>query len=237
MFRNLFILFFISGSLSAFAQNKTNQFDAQGKRDGRWVKTYEDSEQIRYEGTFEHGQEVETFKFYRKDSKKQPHATKTYHTKNDSVLLKFFTQKGKLVSEGNVIAKKREGKWKFYHKNNENLMMVETYRNDSLDGLKSIYFPNGKIAEKQNYQNGIKDGKNVMYSENGTLLQEYIYKNGKLDGPSKVYDGKGILSSEGAYKNGLRHGVWKFYKNGKVDKTKKYPIDRPKLKAKTQDTD
>lgn len=237
MLRNLFIPFILSASLSAFAQNKTNQFDAQGERNGRWVKTYKDSEQIRYEGTFKHGQEVGTFKFYQEESKKQPHATKTYHTKNDSVLLKFFTQKGKLVSEGNVIDKKREGKWKFYHKDNENIMMVETYHNDSLNGLKSIYFPNGKIAEKQTYQNGIKDGKNLVYAENGTLIQEYIYKSGQLNGPSKVYDAKGNLSSEGNYKDGLRDGIWKFYKNGKVDEIKEYPIERPKLKAKAKDAD
>lgn len=208
------------------AQTKPiNQRDAKGKRHGVWKKFYEDSEQLQYEGAFDHGKEIGTFKFYSQKGGK-PMATKTYYPENDTLVLKFYTQDGDfLKSQGTMIDKSREGIWKYYKKGyKDNLLMTETYRNNQLHGTKTIYFPDGKVTEIEHYSNGRKEGKKQVYSLKGQLLQEYEFKNGKLNGPSTVYDASGKKISEGAYKNGLRYGEWKFYEEGKLDSTQTYPI-------------
>ena len=51
-------------SLTTLVAQGVNQVDANGERDGLWQKFYEGTSQLRYEGTFQHGKEVGTFKFY-----------------------------------------------------------------------------------------------------------------------------------------------------------------------------
>lgn len=146
---NGFFLIFILTASACFSQNEQiNQVDAQGKRHGKWIKTYEGSDQTRYEGEFKHGQEIGTFKFYKPKSKDQPTATKTYFSDKKGVLIKFFTKEGELVSEGLMENKKREGTWKYYFKDGE-LMIKETYENDQLNGWKIVYFPDGKNHRKK----------------------------------------------------------------------------------------
>jgi len=37
-------------------------------------------------------------------------------------------------------------------------MTLENYKEGKLDGLRSVYYPDGKIAEETNYVKGIKQG-------------------------------------------------------------------------------
>ena len=53
-------LFLIGFSLNA----QTNKMDEAGKRHGVWKGIYETSKRLRYEGTFNHGKETGTFKFF-----------------------------------------------------------------------------------------------------------------------------------------------------------------------------
>lgn len=211
-------------STTIFSQNKEiNQYDANGKRHGQWKKHYENSSQIRYEGEFVHGKEIGIFKFYGPASEKQPQATKQFSQDNDSVTVTYFNQKGHITSEGKMIGKDREGKWKYYHKTHPTqLIMIEHYRNDQLDGWKQVFFPNGQLTEKTYYENGKRSGEKFVYGENGQLIQHYHFKNDQLHGKSEVYDGHGNLLSEGAYKNGLRTGKWIFYEDGNKESTKIY---------------
>jgi antitoxin component YwqK of YwqJK toxin-antitoxin module len=72
-----------------------------------------------------------------------------------------------------------------------------------------------------------------MYSENGTLSQMYTYRNGKLNGPSKLYNKSGEVIESGNYKNGRRKGLWKYFKNGQLEKTKKFPLKDPASERRT----
>ena len=233
LFKNGFSFFFILTSSLLFAQQENlNQVDANGKRHGKWTKYFEGTEQIRYTGEFNHGQEVGTFKFYKKGNEDHPQATKTYTPNSDLVEVKFFTKKGKLLTEGQFKNKKRTGEWIYYHKGKDIIMMKENYLNDQLNGLKSIFYENGKIAEKQNYVNGVMHGENLVYGANGHLLQHYTYVNGTMHGLTKIYNPNGELYTEGNYKNGLRDGIWKFYENGKLDHTEKFPKEKPSVRKK-----
>ncbi len=233
LLKNVLTTVFILLCFQGFSQDKSiNQFDAQGQRNGQWQKQYPNSDQLRYQGQFEHGKEVGTFKFYKKNSGTQPAATRIYFPNKDSVLMRYYNSDGFVVSEGYLLHKQRAGLWKYYfEKPDKQVMMIETYHKGKLNGPKKVYFSNGKIAEKKTYDHGLLQGDKLIYDETGQLRQQYHYSNDTLQGYSIVYDYKGRKSSEGNYKNGLRDGKWKFYKEGKLDSTATYPLDTKTRKA------
>lgn len=224
--KNVLTGLFIIATVHVFGQTQNiNQFDAQGKRHGLWKKHYEDSQQLRYQGTFKHGQEVGIFKFYKPDSEDQPAATKTYTSKSDTVILKFYNNDGILITQGKLLHKKRVGEWNYFHTNTQ-LMMQEHYANGQLDGWKVVYYENGQVTSKKKYKNGRLNGLKLMYSKNGQLLAKYHYNRDTLEGYSKVFTVEGDLISEGNYKNGQRDGKWKFFTEGKLDSVQTYPLKK-----------
>ncbi len=228
-----FVLLFFFGvvfaSPIASAQSEINQMDAEGKRDGLWKKKYPGTKQVRYEGTFKHGKEVGTFKFYCEDCKKQPSVVKEFKTGNSISEVKYYTPKGKLVSEGKMDGRNRIGEWLYYPKKYSTVMTKEFYKNGKLDGKKFTYYPNGKVTEEINYSKGIKEGENNHYSPEEVLLKKMTYRNDLLVGEVFHYDASGSLMIEGFYKEGRKNGLWKYYKHGKLILEEKYP--KPLKKA------
>ena len=224
---SIFIFFMISGILSVDAQ-KINQLDENGKRHGIWKKKYENTNQIRYEGAFEHGKEVGTFKFYKPSSGNQPTAIKEFSKEKDTVAITYFTSKGKVISKGKMLDKKRTGNWTYYHQDGASVMMKEQYQDGLLEGPQITYFKSGKKTEEVIYKKNRKEGKRFVYSEKGDVLKEFMYVNDKLQGPVKFYEPDGTLSIEGMYKNDKKDGIWKYYLNGKLKEEKKYPLIQKK---------
>ena len=126
------------------AQADINQTDAQGERHGIWKKIYPGTDQLRYEGVFEHGKEVGTFKFYCEKCKKQPSVVKEFNANNSIAEVKYYTVKGKLVSEGKMDGKERIGEWLFYPEKSTNVLTREHYKDGKLDGQKITYYPKWK---------------------------------------------------------------------------------------------
>ncbi|MDN3724982.1 toxin-antitoxin system YwqK family antitoxin [Aequorivita sp. SDUM287046] len=219
----LFLCGIFCSTFSVFSQSEINQFDAQGKRHGIWKKTFEGTDQLRYEGTFDHGAEVGEFKFYCEDCKNQPMVVKNFIGNDKIAEVKYFTIKGKLVSEGKMKDKDRIGEWLYYHEKSKNIMTRENYSNGKLDGKKITYYPNGKITEETTYKNGIREGVDNYYSPEGVLLKKLIYKEDQLQGPAFYYDAYGNVVIEGFYKDGKKHGLWKYFKNGNVVLEETYP--------------
>jgi antitoxin component YwqK of YwqJK toxin-antitoxin module len=56
-----------------------------------------------------------------------------------------------------VIDKLFTGEWKYYHQASK-VMTLENYKNGKLEGLRSVYYPSGKIAEEISYLNNMKNG-------------------------------------------------------------------------------
>lgn len=219
------ILFFgiIFSSIAAFSQSEINKVDTQGKRHGVWQKMYEGTKQLRYEGAFEHGKEIGEFKFYCEDCKDKPTVTKTFNKKDEIANVKYFTIKGKLVSEGKMKGKNRIGEWVYYQEKSENVMTRENYVNGELNGKVTTYYPNGKITEEINYKSGKKEGEDNYYSPEGVLLKKLPYIDDKIHGQVFYYDAYGNVVIEGNYKNDKKHGLWKYYKDGKVTLEETFP--------------
>lgn len=217
------LLFFLLSCSFMFAQD-FNQFDANGKRHGVWKKNFEDSNIIRYEGQFSHGKEIGLFKFYKNYKKKAIlSATKQFTEEDNKAQVKFLASSGKVISEGRMDGKIYIGTWEYYQKNSDKLLTLEHYNNQGeLVGDRLVYYPNGRIAEKQYYINGKLNDACLWYSEKNVVLKSFFYEKGELHGDAKFYNPKGELVSEGQYKRGKKDGLWKYYEKGDLIKEKDF---------------
>lgn len=219
------ILFFLIAliSVNTSVAQEINQFDKAGKRHGLWKKFYPNTKQLRYEGEFDHGKEVGTFKFYCEECGDNPTTTKNFKANSDIALVKYYTIKGKVVSEGEMKGKDRIGEWVYFQKLSNNIMSKETYVAGKMDGVQLTYYPNGKVTEEITYVNGIKQGNNNYYSPEGVLLKKLIYHDNKLHGPAEYYDANGNVTIKGYYKTGKKYGLWQYFKDGKLELEETYP--------------
>jgi antitoxin component YwqK of YwqJK toxin-antitoxin module len=233
-----FLVLWASVSIG-FAQNKK---DAQGKRHGKWIGYHATSKNVRYQGVFDHGIEIDTFYFYDDTKSKTVNAIRIFSNKGKEAYTKFFNGKY-LVSEGAEINRKREGLWKYYHYNSSQIMTLEPYKSDLIDGLRIVYYPNGVVAEECFYVNGKKEGIYKKYATNKVVLEESFYVNNQLHGQIIVRDPEGNIVTKGSYQMDLPVGIWEYFENGKllkkVDKNQKpevilFPKNTNKPKASSK---
>ena len=236
---NIFgMLLLLVFGISAAAQNPINQVDANGKKHGIWKGTYAESKRPRYEGTFDHGKETGTFKFFDDTKAGTVFATREFNPKDNSAYTIFFKDGKFKVSEGREVNRLYEGTWKYYHENLPDLMTIENYKAGKLHGKRLVFYRGSgvageeNVAEESNYVNGVKDGKYKKYTMKGIVLEDSNYKNGVLDGSAVYNDPLGKLVSKGVFKNGKKVGNWEFYENGKS--VKKENDDNIKRKKPTK---
>ncbi|MBP4138481.1 toxin-antitoxin system YwqK family antitoxin [Flavobacterium geliluteum] len=213
--RSFLILLLISSL--GFSQ-EFNKLDADGKKDGLWKGKYELSQRPRYEGTFSHGKETGVFKFFDDTKKGDIVATRDFSANDGSSYTTFFDQNKNKVSEGKEIGKAREGEWKYYHKGSKVLMTLEKYKSGKLEGVRTVFYPNSKIAEEMPYIKGLKEGIYKKYGQNGILLEQSTYKNNEYNGDATFYDSDGVAASKGKFLNGKKAGMWQFFEKGKLVK-------------------
>lgn len=206
--------------LNAFFINAQtlNKLDENGKKDGLWKGTYEESKRPRYEGIFNHGKETGVFKFYDDTKAASVIATRDFSANDGSAYTIFYDQAKNKVSEGKVINKLFHGEWKYYHQASPTVMTIENYSKGKLNGLRSVFYPNGKIAEEMNYSKDVKEGAYKRYAENGTILEQLNYKNNELDGDAVFNNSNGVVASKGIFRKGKKMGNWQFFENGKLVK-------------------
>lgn len=199
----------------AFAQD-INKLDENGKKQGVWKGVYEASKRPRYEGTFEHDKETGMFKFFDDTKAGTVIATREFNAKDNSCYTIFYNQKKNKVSEGKVVNRQYEGDWKYYHEDSPQIMTLEHYVKGKLEGVRTVYYLDGKIAEETTYKNGIKEGKYKSYTETGVVLEETIYKNGEYEGLAIFKNADNELAGQGIFKDGKKVGMWKILEKGKL---------------------
>lgn len=216
--KGIFVLFFLN-VFCIQAQNNYNKFDEKGNKNGLWKGVYEDTKNPKYEGTFEHGKEVGVFTFFDNTKTKIVLATREFNPTDNSALTVFFDKNKNKVSEGKVLNKLYEGQWKYYHKASKSIMATENYSKGKLEGLRSVFYPSGKIAEEMIYLNNLKNGFYKRYTETGILIEESNYKNNLYDGLAIFRDADdGTVVSKGEFVNGKKSGIWQFFEKGKMIK-------------------
>ncbi len=212
----IFVLIFLNFNC-ILAQANFNKLDENGKKHGLWKGFYEDTKNPKYEGTFEHGKEVGTFTFFDNTKSKIVIATREFNPTDNSAYTIFYDQLKNKVSEGKVVNKVYEGQWKYYHKASKTVMTIENYSKGKLEGLRSVFYPNGKIAEEIVYKNDLKNGPYKRYTESGIIIEESNYINNQYEGLAIFRDpDDGTIVSKGKFVNGKKAGIWQFFAKGKL---------------------
>jgi antitoxin component YwqK of YwqJK toxin-antitoxin module len=227
-------LFFLLIGFSALAQADFNKVDANGKKHGLWKGIYEESKRPRYEGTFEHGIETGTFKYFDDTKAGTVIATRVFSDNGKAAYTTLLDRKGFIVSEGKTVNRQNEGEWKYYQEESKELMTQEFYINGKLNGVRKVFFIGGNIAEEATYKNGAKNGSYKKYTEKGIVLEESNFKDGKYDGLAVFRDSEGRLSSKGPFVNGEKKGMWEFYVDGKLKEKKKLPEVKKRIQTVTK---
>lgn len=212
-----YFLLLLFVSISCFAQDY-NKTDENGKKHGLWKGVFEESKRPRYEGTFVHGKETGTFKFFDDTKIGTIIATREFNTKDNSCYTVFYNQNNKKVSEGKLVNKIYVGEWKYYHENSDSIMCKEFYINGKLNDVKKVFYKSGKIAEETTYKDGLKNGIYKKYAENGVLLEESTFKNNQFDGLATFRDSENNIVAKGLFKEDKKSGIWEFLENGKMVK-------------------
>lgn len=228
---SLLILLF---NMLVFAQTDFNKLDDKGNKNGVWKGYYPESKRLRYDGTFNHGKEIGKFNFYDDTKAQTVIATREFNSNDNSAYTIFYNQSKNVVSEGNVVNKLYEGQWKYYHENSKVIMTLENYKKGKLEGIRSVFYPNAKIAEETNYINGIKNGFYKKYTVDGIILEESNYVKGQFDGKAIYREPNGNVASQGIYVNGKKKGMWQFYENGKLVKEENMSKVKKLVKPKSK---
>ncbi len=98
-----------------------------------------------------------------------------------------------------------------------NKIEVSLYRNDHLDGLRTIYHKSGHPEIEETYLNDIIVGDYKVYYDTGVLSLEVPYVAGTMSGLLKKYNEGGILTEEVTMANNNENGPFKeYYTNGQV---------------------
>lgn len=199
---------------------KINQTDAQGRKQGRWIKKYPD-ETIMYEGFFKDDHPVGEFKRYYED--KTLKSLLQYDLNGKEAVATLYHPNGNLATKGTYVNQKKEGKWQFFSAITKGyLISEETYSGNRRNGLTIKFYPDSTIAEKISYVNDIKNGEWVQYYPSGAICTKSNYVNGNINGKFEVWFENGQIEFSGQYKNDARDGLWLIYSS---DGTLKYRIE------------
>jgi TonB family protein len=110
---------------------------------------------------------------------------------------------------------KKQGKYLAYYPNST-LKEEALYKDDSYEGVKRMYFSNGKIYKKLSKEENTEITEEVWSWEGQPLVTGGF-------GKSKEYSEYHIAVEEGLYKNGLRDSVWTgCYESGDLCYTETY---------------
>jgi len=205
----------------SFGQNQYNKVDANGMKQGQWVKMWNNG-MVMYKGTFKNDKPVGEFKYFYPSGKLK--SVMTFSEDASKAHNISYHENGKKMAEGNFVNKKKVGSWKYYSDVDEKLVSVENYKNGLLNG-KSItyYIDEGKPFEVFVYRNGVKNGEWVKYFIDGQIMTYTFLVNGKLQGDFVNYNPDGILIVKGQYNDGEMDRTWLYYdEKGKLYRKEVY---------------
>ena len=90
-------------------------------------------------------------------------------------------------------------KWKWYYDNGSPYFEA-TIVHDELQGLYSIWYENGQLAERIEFKDNLENGVGLFYYPSGQLAMQGLYKNGAMTGDWQFFDPEGRPA----------HGAWQW---------------------------
>lgn len=94
---------------------------------------------------------------------------------------------------------------------------VASYRNDTLDGQRTLYYENGQLQYTENYDMGQFHGPYRAYYPSGQLKLEQQYFNNRLEGESRAWYENGQLKEVVQFEQNQENGPFReYYPNGQL---------------------
>lgn len=210
-------------TLSAFGQ--VNKTDAKGKKQGVWEKVYPGTRVFMYRGEFKDDKPIGTFVYFYKSGKSK---AVIEHDETSRSAGYFYHETGGVMSYGIYTNLKKDSIWVNWDKVGR-LSSRASYKNDSLHGMKVIYFlpptPGDKsqrIMSVYNYNNGLLHGEFKEYFDSGKVKITGAYENNKKVGVWDSYHFEGRKMALERFKNGKHHGWCIAYDNKGKEEARNY---------------
>lgn len=214
------LLIFLTLDIFGQVNTPTNMVDAQGKKQGEWVKYYKNGA-IQYKGKFKDDHPVDTLVRYYEN--KVLMSIFVYSEDGKQATARINHPNGYIASEGVYVNQLKEGVWKFYSEEVEGyLMNEENYSENMKNGLSIKYYSTKAVAEKLTYSYGLKDGEWLQYFADGQPFLKASYSAGLLEGKFETWFSNGKPEFIGAYKDNFRDGKWLIYNE---DGSLKYEVN------------
>lgn len=223
------IFFVVLGTffIASISFGQINQKDAQGRKQGEWVKKYPNSSVVMYRGTFKNDKPTGTFTYNYQSNKVK--AVIKHDEKTDRSEAYYYYENGKLMSHGIYRNMKKDSVWVSFNEQGR-ITMTETYKNDLLHGEKKLYYlpsdPDDRseiVISIYNYVNGQTEGSFIEYYPTKVVRKTGQFKNHKRHGKWVQYELSGNKMIEEHYQDGKLHGWFIGYdQNGKEGQRQYY---------------
>ena len=210
--------------LMNFTFAQVNQTDAKGKKQGPWEKVYPGSRVYMYKGEFKDDKPIGKFVYFYESGKTKAIVEHSDGARSEGY---FYHESGGLMSYGIYMDQKKDSVWVNWD-NQGRLSGKESYKNDSLHGVKVIYYipaegdNSQRPATVYRYDNGKLHGEFQEYFESGKIKRSGAYTYGKKTGIWESYHADGGKMMLERYKDGVRHGWCHAYSKTGKEEGKKY---------------
>jgi len=219
----------ISPSATAQSDQKLNQTDTQGRKQGHWIKKFP-GESVVYDGYFKDDHPIGEFKRYYENQTIK--SILTYSDDGKTANAVIYHPNGNISARGTYTDQLKEGKWQFYSEFVKGYRISEEYYKKNLkNGISVKFYPDSAIAEKVNYTDDVKQGEWIEYYPSGVVSLKSNFLNGKVNGKFEVWYENGGIEYSGQYKNDLKDGLWTIYnKDGSIKYSLEYQLGFTKNK-------
>ncbi|MBP7734932.1 MAG: hypothetical protein KA369_03055 [Spirochaetes bacterium] len=208
-----------------------------GKKNGTWVFYYQKKKEQKTslreaQGLFRDGKKEGVWTRYFESGK--PMMEGSYEADKQTGPWKYFYESGRVKAEGPFREGQRDGEWVQYDEEG-NLMGKMTYvikeklvanqkvMVGDVDGVKTMYYKNGKISSQERYNHGTLEGVTEWFYDTGKLKETCQFRNSKRSGAAIEYWPEGAKKAEGAYLDGFKNGSWRhYYASGNIYKAGNY---------------
>ncbi len=210
--------------VSQVSDEKVNQVDAKGMKQGIWKKYHPGDSVLRYSGRFIDNVPVDTFLYYYPTGEMQ---SQVVHVNGKESYASTWHKNGNLMATGSYFGQLKDSTWKFFDQAGI-LRSEENYIEGKRYGIWKSYFYDGKILEVQEWENDVESGPYKRYHHNGKVERTANYLLGALEGEVIDYHDNGNVRQQGQYYHDVKQGVWKHYdENGELLTEITYVNGRP----------
>lgn len=124
---------------------------------------------------------------------------------------------------GYYVDNKREGSWRIYPIGTMLFSNIESYKAGKKHGLFLLVDRSGNLLREENYSNDSLDGLRRVFYVGGKPKMEEFFKMGKLEGKRTLFYSSSVKQEEGYFKNGVRDGIsrW-YYEDGSLNTESNY---------------